>query len=518
MSKMKLLIPACFIAVFACSCSEKVTGTTEDENTVVAQGDSSSSEDTPVSEPVEQITGSSSSSATSSSNKEAPSSSSDANTELIPGGYGGGGIVFPPNRQCAAAAPARKAVYGVVDAFIQQRVATLEKQGLDHDAAKDSATAELYRELGLDTLFQDRPQITDEQLEYTLFYLYKNRENDSINEMSPALVNDFADGTLEPENYCINDLPYAELNKLPFVFLPLGCVYGEEVPNSLAIIRNIWRKCSGMPFCNADMADTLITIGKDHFVCENSSWITLEMQGKEMNGIICTENGMRTIGVGETNNDLTYICIDGYWKNIQHTQDLPAEYFFNPDFNYGTFTDPRDGHVYRTTEYDGLTWLAQDMDYYDSSDTLFVKQSRCAKNLGYREFSAEENGSCDGASRFYTVNVSKKVCPEGWRLPKKEEWSINGITYNSALTYMPKLYVIGSFIRGTDRAATDEFGLSLRMDGAIDPYGGDMTLNGYNLFWLEEGVYTMNSDFFSNFRDVDSRENGEYVPVRCVKK
>ena len=44
MSKIKLILPACFIAFFACSCSEKVTGTTEDENTVIAQGESSSSE------------------------------------------------------------------------------------------------------------------------------------------------------------------------------------------------------------------------------------------------------------------------------------------------------------------------------------------------------------------------------------------------------------------------------------------------------------------------------------------
>jgi hypothetical protein len=56
------------------------------------------------------------------------------------------------------------------------------------------------------------------------------------------------------------------------------------------------------------------------------------------------------------------------------------------------------------------------------------------------------------------------------------------------------------------------------MDGGIDPYGRDITRSGYNLFWLEEGVYTENGDLFSNFSDVDIRENGEYVPVRCVKK
>ena len=125
MSKIKLILPACFIAFFACSCSEKVTGTTEDENTVIAQGESSSSE--VVGEPEPSEPESSSSIATSSSSKEELSSSSGTNLDPTSssngtdGGSGAGGIVFPPNRQCAAPAPARKAVYGVVDAFIQQR-------------------------------------------------------------------------------------------------------------------------------------------------------------------------------------------------------------------------------------------------------------------------------------------------------------------------------------------------------------------------------------------------------------
>ena len=42
-----------------------------------------------------------------------------------------------------------------MDAFIAKRVTALEEQGLENAAAKDSATEELFRELGLDTLFYD---------------------------------------------------------------------------------------------------------------------------------------------------------------------------------------------------------------------------------------------------------------------------------------------------------------------------------------------------------------------------
>ena len=96
MSKIKLILPACFIAFFACSCSEKVTGTTEDENTVIAQGESSSSE---IAEPEPSEPESSSSASKTPNNPETIEQHIyaiiDTNTRdiLIGGEYGGiGGI------------------------------------------------------------------------------------------------------------------------------------------------------------------------------------------------------------------------------------------------------------------------------------------------------------------------------------------------------------------------------------------------------------------------------------------
>ena len=192
---------------------------------------------------------------------------------------------------------------------------------------------------------------------------------------------------------------------------------------------------------------------------------------------------------------------------------------------YGTFEDPRDGHVYKTTVYNGQTWLAQDIDYYDSSDTLFVNQSLCAKVVYKseqdprynRKQNPSENEYCDGASRFYTVNVSKKACPDGWRLPTKEDLKEFTEKDGAEWRAFAKKIFVNLVSEDPD---SDVFGLSLRLDGYVDPYGSRQTLSQYNIFWLEEGIYVRNGSYKSDVSGVavDTRENGAFVAVRCIKK
>ena len=518
------------VSFFLCACggeisSSEVSYSSESNATPDKESPSSGENTLSSSSATETPSGDSTSTDSSSSGtvSDAQTSSNDtasnvSSSSAAQSGSGpAGGISFPQVRGCRPAAPTESETFGVVDAFIQKRVETLVQQGLSNDSAKDKAIEELQRELGLDTLFQENPYIAEYQLEYTLFFLYGNKNENTLKQ---DLIDDFADGTLEADNYCINHVPYATLDVFPEMFMPLGCAISmSEINNPLAIMRNIWRKCAGMPYCNASVGDTMITLDKDHFVCEEGSWVTLEMLGKEKNGVICTKNGDRVVVRESDNNDNTYICHDSLWRPISSTAYLPAEYFLNPDFEYGTFEDPRDGHVYKTTVYEGKTWFAQDIDYYDKDDSLFVNQSKCAKVAEHKKHDPSENAYCDGASRFYTVNVIKKVCPTGWRLPSKEDWNnITGMSYSEADKYYPKLYAIGTHIAGNTRVVTDEFGLSLKKNGCVDPYGMDMTRSNYNLFWVEEGEYVMNSDFFAYYQKVDPRENGEYVPVRCIKE
>ena len=86
--------------------------------------------------------------------------------------------------------------------------------------------------------------------------------------------------------------------------------------------------------------------------------------------------------------------------------------------------------------------------------------------------------------------------------------------YDEATEYLPKL-----FARLTgEHKASDEFGLSILSINNIDPYGWDENGVTYGFFWLDSRKYIRISDTYSHIESqVDPRENGQFLPVRCIK-
>ncbi len=137
--------------------------------------------------------------------------------------------------------------------------------------------------------------------------------------------------------------------------------------------------------------------------------------------------------------------------------DVPKECRFNPDIDYGSMTDERDGKVYRTMiKHVGLhdqVWMAENLNYADSVKT----PSLLKRNWCYND----EPANCDVGDRLYTwaaaidsvklatdadnpqvcgygktCTLSGKVqgiCPNGWHLPTEDEW-ITLFTYSSGVT------------------------------------------------------------------------------------
>ena len=122
--------------------------------------------------------------------------------------------------------------------------------------------------------------------------------------------------------------------------------------------------------------------------------------------------------------------------------DVPKEDRLNPEIDYGSTTDSRDGQIYKTVKIGDQIWMAENLNYADSVKT----PSLMGKNWCY----ANKAENCAVTGRLYTwaaaidsvklatdadnpqdcgsgkectlPDTVQGICPPGWHLPEKKEW------------------------------------------------------------------------------------------------
>jgi uncharacterized protein (TIGR02145 family) len=152
----------------------------------------------------------------------------------------------------------------------------------------------------------------------------------------------------------------------------------------------------------------------------------------------------------------------------------------------GSFTDPRDGQVYRTTTIGDQTWMAENLNYESTSGSYCYDDdpANCATYGRLYTWEAAMGGS---ASSSTTPSGVQGVCPDEWHLPSDEEWTIlrDYVIANSAGT---STYDIGPYLKSTTGwnsggNGTDDFGFSGLPGGNWNDSGNYLNMGDVGFWW-----------------------------------
>jgi len=183
------------------------------------------------------------------------------------------------------------------------------------------------------------------------------------------------------------------------------------------------------------------------------------------------------------------------WLAISYSWSLQAQ----------TFTDVRDGKVYKTVVVGKQTWMAENLAFK-------TEESVCYDN---------DASLCNKYGRLYIADEALNACPQGWRLPTAQDWRILETTLG-----MPADELDETGWRGTTEGAKLKVGGSSGFNATL---GGKMTPNG-NFSGLD-----INGNYWSATKDANGYNYYRYVAkdkeqigrlsmsgyafsVRCIKE
>jgi len=188
----------------------------------------------------------------------------------------------------------------------------------------------------------------------------------------------------------------------------------------------------------------------------------------------------------------------------------------NPIVSGGTFTDSRDGRVYRYVTINDQTWMAENLNYAANG-------SKC----GNGDYLTDANTtSCNTYGRLYIWEMANTVCPSGWRLPSDDDWDVLMKSVNPNCSpkseQCPSAGKLLKASNGWNNSGngTDAYGFSALPGGySQGTYFKDV---GYRGYWYSSSYCSSLVCYRTIFHDYDSvfrSPSGKDVwfSVRCIK-
>jgi uncharacterized protein (TIGR02145 family) len=180
--------------------------------------------------------------------------------------------------------------------------------------------------------------------------------------------------------------------------------------------------------------------------------------------------------------------------------------------NRGTFTDERDGNVYRYTTIGNQVWMAENLNYeapYSHCEDIF--DDSC-KTFG-RFYSFFENGDTDFDTRKIDESLLSSTCPDGWHIPSEEEWnSLFQIMGKDAAAKLKGKDYWGSYTKGGNEIC--EFNV---LPSGIFGYSGVYSI--FRFAVIASSTLISDSEQIAIYfqSDISSGKNELKLSVRCLK-
>ena len=236
--------------------------------------------------------------------------------------------------------------------------------------------------------------------------------------------------------------------------------YADEVPSFETYVKAVANGDSVTLSSSSSGTKAGMTSGsKDVESTETSSSSGALSSGKEI-------ASSSSVSRNDVSSSSSAIASSSSWSGAIGSSDDSKDSYLNPDIVYGEFTDKRDGQVYKYVEIDGVTWMAQSMNYATPNASSALCPSATEK-------------SCPVHGLIYTWEEAVNVCPEGWHLPSYSEW-------NSLGGYMWTNHngdVSGPLLSSKlGQKYTDEYGFSVT-DANYYPLWSDSTKKYEGCYW-----------------------------------
>jgi len=208
-------------------------------------------------------------------------------------------------------------------------------------------------------------------------------------------------------------------------------------------------------------------------------------------------------------------------KNITNSGGI----IFNPNLTYGTVTDI-EGNVYKTITIGTQTWMAENLKttkYRDGTSIPNVTDNSAWQNLTTGAYCHYNNDIANVAVygelyNWYAVDT-RKICPEGWRVPEDAEWT-------TLTNYLGGESVAGGKLKETgfnhwqspNEGATNVSGFTALPGSSRSDYGSFDGIGTEGRFWGKSSSTSWLRRVSVNYDEVDRwNGNSKYgYSIRCI--